>query len=100
METLEARACLHKEWSRYKGQQHREENQLILGMLDAQEKALAELRLESEELYQAAVQVDPAMVPIKLKGPVVTPPIDKYVSPAEYRSELLPIAALNRTILC
>lgn len=56
--------------------------------MKAQEKALNELRLESEELYQAAIQLDNDLIPFKAEGPVVTPPIDKYVSPAEY----LPIA--------
>lgn len=53
-------------------------------MMHAQEKALDELKIESEELYQAAIQIDPNLVAIKLIGPVVTPAIEKYDSPAEY----------------
>lgn len=83
-EESERRALLQKEWSRYKGQQRREDNKIIADQLKAQEKALRELRLVSEELYSAAIEVDPNLVPFKAIGPVVTPPIDKYVSPAEY----------------
>lgn len=50
----------------------------------AQEKALSELRLASAELYEAAVQPDPLLLPAIVKGPVATPPIENYDSPAAY----------------
>lgn len=50
-------------------------------LMQAQEKALLELRSESEELYQAAVQVDLNLVPFHAEGPTATPPINKYESP-------------------
>jgi large subunit ribosomal protein L40 len=53
----EERALLCKEWTRYKSKQHLKDVQMIDRLLFAQQKALDELRQESEELYQAAIQV-------------------------------------------
>lgn len=50
-------------------------------LVQAQTKALDELRLESEELYQAAVQPDANMLPFKATMVVATPPITDYDSP-------------------
>lgn len=47
-------------------------------LLCSQEKALKELRGESEELYQAAIQMDFSYIPYEIKGPVETPPIPGY----------------------
>jgi large subunit ribosomal protein L40 len=47
-------------------------------MISAQKKALDELRFESEELYQHAIQPDINMIPIVIQGPVETPPIKNY----------------------
>lgn len=47
-------------------------------MVAAQTKALNELRMESEELYQQAIQPDIGMIPFVAKGPVQTPPIKDY----------------------
>lgn len=55
--------------------------QIIDRLVQAQNKALAELRSESEELYQAAIEVDPKLLPVAVKGPVATPPIKNYDSP-------------------
>lgn len=84
-EQQEYRALLHKEWARFKIQENRELHQICRNILQSQSKALAELRLESEELYQAAIQPDETLLPITIKGPVNTPPIKNYDSPAEYR---------------
>jgi large subunit ribosomal protein L40 len=56
-ETLEERALLYKEWARYKRKQNMNNMQMIDRLVFAQQKALDELRQESEELYQAAIQV-------------------------------------------
>lgn len=53
----EERALLSKEWTRYKRKQHLKDIQMIDRLMFAQQKALDELRQESEELYQAAIQV-------------------------------------------
>ncbi len=55
--------------------------QQIDNVLNAQEKALQELRFESKELYEAAIQPDLNLVPFHVEGPTATPPIDKYESP-------------------
>lgn len=88
-EESERRALLQKEWSRYKGAQRVEDNKIIAAIVKAQEKALHELRLESEELYQAAIQIDPQIIPFKAIGPVVTPPIAQYAPPVAYLSNAL-----------
>lgn len=82
-EESERRALLQKEWARFRGLERRNDNETITRMMYAQQKAIDELRFESEELYEAAVQVDPNLVPIKLTGPVVTPAIENYDPPAE-----------------
>lgn len=77
---------LHKEWARYK---HREKNELFAlceRVTKSQRIALDQLRLESETLYLAAIEKDEALLPITVQGPVSTPPIENYSSPAEYRS--------------
>lgn len=56
-ETLEERALLIKEWSRYKLQQRLADVRMLDRIAFAQQQALDELRKESEELYQEAVQV-------------------------------------------
>jgi large subunit ribosomal protein L40 len=56
-ETLEERALLYKEWARYKKKQTVNNMQMIDRLVFSQQKALDELRQESEELYQAAIQV-------------------------------------------
>jgi large subunit ribosomal protein L40 len=56
-EEMESRALLFKDWSRYMGQDRIKDIQIIDMVMTSQLKALEELRLESEELYQAAIQV-------------------------------------------
>lgn len=53
----ERRALLHKDWTRYKTKQHTNEMTAVALVRWAQQQALEELRRESEELYQSAVQV-------------------------------------------
>lgn len=80
-EILEHRIVLEKSWAKFKIQQKMDDLQKINHMVIAQEKSLAELRLESEELYQEAIQPDVQLLPFIAIGPVSTPPIDKYESP-------------------
>jgi large subunit ribosomal protein L40 len=56
-EVEEERSLLYKDWTRYKNKQHVKDIQMIDRLIFAQQKALDELRQESEELYQAAIQV-------------------------------------------
>jgi len=56
-EESERRALLHKAWTRYKTKQHHTEMMAVARVLWSQQRALEELRKESEELYQNAIQV-------------------------------------------
>jgi large subunit ribosomal protein L40 len=76
----ERRAALIKDWSRYKYHQYIAENRTITRIRESQQHALDELRKESEELYQQAVQVDDQLIPFVHRGPVETPPIKGYVA--------------------
>lgn len=78
---LEHRAQLNKQWARYKHEQKLQDFQIIDRLIQSQTKALQELRLESEALYQEALQPDMTLLPITVKGPVATPPIPDYASP-------------------
>lgn len=53
----EERILLEKKWSLYKLNQHLADIQMLDKLMFSQQKALDELRNESEELYQAAIQV-------------------------------------------
>ena len=52
--------------------------------LISQQLALDELRAESLQLYQAAVQIDESLLPFKAEGPTRTPPIPNYIQDGEY----------------
>ncbi|KAJ8379886.1 hypothetical protein SKAU_G00006640 [Synaphobranchus kaupii] len=80
-EESEHRALLLKEWSRYKQSQHKAEMEAIGEALEAQREALEELKLESEELYCAALKPDPGLLPFHHQGPSYTPPQDNYHPP-------------------
>jgi len=79
-EQIEERWLIQKEWSRYKFAQHSKEIRMIDRLVESQNKALTELRKESEELYQAAIAFVPNYLPIEIKGPVETPPKPGYVA--------------------
>lgn len=49
--------------------------------LEAQREALEELKMESEELYLAALKPDPLLLPFTHEGPAYTPPIPNYDAP-------------------
>lgn len=72
---------LQKSWARYKHKEKVADYQCIDRMVRSQQKALEELRLESEELYREAIQPDINLLPFCAKGPVATPPIKNYESP-------------------
>lgn len=78
---LEKRVALEKSWATYKMKQKMLDLQTIDRIYLAQEKALSELKFESEELYEEAIQPDLKLVPFNAIGPVSTPPIEKYESP-------------------
>ncbi|XP_053556494.1 39S ribosomal protein L40, mitochondrial [Bombina bombina] len=80
-EEQERRALLMKAWALNKQHEYEAEQKALESLLDAQQKALQELRLESEELYNAAVRCDPALLPLENQGPCHTPPITQYNAP-------------------
>lgn len=80
-ETKEYRALLEKKWSKYMHANKLSTFHNIDRLVQAQTRALDELRLESEELYQAAVQPDLTMLPFKGKMVFATPPIKDYERP-------------------
>lgn len=61
--------------------QHIAEMEAINVALESQREALAELKMESEGLYQAALKPDPTLFPFIHEGPSYTPPKDKYEPP-------------------
>lgn len=67
-----------KKWAVYRNQEILNDYQAVDRMVSAQKKALEELRFESEELYEAAIQPDSGMIPVIINGPVHTPPIKDY----------------------
>uniref|UniRef100_A0A8D0HE00 Large ribosomal subunit protein mL40 n=1 Tax=Sphenodon punctatus TaxID=8508 RepID=A0A8D0HE00_SPHPU len=81
-EESERRALLIKKWSLYKKEEHKMEMAAIKSLMTAQEEALRELRLESEELYQAAIRRDDGLFPFEREGPSYTPPVPNFEAPA------------------
>ncbi|XP_034238812.1 39S ribosomal protein L40, mitochondrial [Thrips palmi] len=77
----ERRALLMKQWSRHRALEHKADVRMIERIQYSQQLALDKLREESEELYQAAIKIDAALVPVTIKGPTVTPPLREYDSP-------------------
>ncbi|KAL0111890.1 hypothetical protein PUN28_013238 [Cardiocondyla obscurior] len=80
-EQKESRILLQKEWNKYKNKQHFNTIQAIDSISYSQQKALDELKAESEELYEEAIQIDIELLPHTAKGPLKTPPIENYDSP-------------------
>lgn len=56
-DVIEQRILLEKKWSLFKQQQHLADIQLLDKIAYAQQKALDQLKMASEELYEAAIQV-------------------------------------------
>jgi len=80
-EESEYRALLHKSWSSYKAQQFAAECNTLQRLMNSQSRALLELRQESEQLYQQAIEIDEKLIPFEAKGPMETPPIKGYMAP-------------------
>lgn len=74
----ERRALLNKKWALYRMEENLKDFKTLDKLVNAQNKALQELRLESEELYQAAIQTEMEMIPFTVTGPVATPPKANY----------------------
>ncbi|XP_075424664.1 large ribosomal subunit protein mL40 [Ascaphus truei] len=81
LEEQERRALMMKSWALSKQREHEAEAAAMASLVDAQREALCELRLESEELYNAAVRCDPGLLPLESQGPCHTPPVPQYSAP-------------------
>lgn len=57
METIEARALLHKDWTRYKHKEYMANIAQIDRIMATQRRALDKLYEESEDLYNEAIMV-------------------------------------------
>lgn len=57
LEELERRVLLEKRWAQYKREQHLKDIKMLDRITYSQQRALDELRKESEELYLEAIQV-------------------------------------------
>ncbi|XP_033758903.1 39S ribosomal protein L40, mitochondrial-like [Pecten maximus] len=66
------------EWKVYCGKFLTQETHMIQNRLQSQQKALAELRLESEDLYQQAIAIDENMYNFKVKRLTNTPAIPGF----------------------
>lgn len=51
------RLMLNRDWAKYKHRQHQQEVTFISRALKSQEEALQQLKAESEELYEKALEV-------------------------------------------
>ncbi|XP_052015201.1 39S ribosomal protein L40, mitochondrial [Apodemus sylvaticus] len=80
-EESERRALLLKRWALHKQQEQELERDAIRAMLEAQQEALEELKLESTELYAEAIKRDTSLFPFEKEGPHYTPPISNYQAP-------------------
>lgn len=75
------RILLLKQWTSYSVKQHLADIKMCDRLVLSQQWALDQLKSESEELYNAAIQLDESLIPFRSKGPVETPPIESYDSP-------------------
>lgn len=80
-EETERRVLLLKKWCSFKQKQDKAEKKAIQTLVESQQEALKELRLESEELYQAAIRRDEGLLPFERDGPNYTPPLPGYDPP-------------------
>merc|ERR1712226_1740973 len=81
----EARIAQMKDWQRYTIKRHSNELWHLDKVLKAQIVALEELRAESESLYDAAIQFDPSLLGMELRGPCASPPVPGYLQDGEYK---------------
>ena len=71
--------------NRYTIKRHSNELWHLDKVLKAQTVALEELRAENESLYDAAIQFDPGLLGMELRGPCASPPVPGYLQDGEYR---------------
>lgn len=80
-ETCQLREALQRAWAIYCKNVHQSEAAMLERVVAAQQKALDMLKEESQELYDAAIQVDNGLFPFAQRAIVSTPPIKHYEAP-------------------
>ncbi|UJR20919.1 hypothetical protein I4U23_024028 [Adineta vaga] len=75
------RLMLNRDWAKHKHKQHQQEINLISRALKSQENALEQLKQESEQLYEQAIQVDTKLIPYIRRGPLYSLPNPSYDAP-------------------
>ncbi|KAK8768977.1 hypothetical protein V5799_014557 [Amblyomma americanum] len=80
-ETCQLREAMQRAWSVYCMRKHMNEAFMLERVVASQQKALEMLKDASEELYNAAIQVDNGLLPAQFKAIVSTPPIENYEAP-------------------
>ncbi|KFD53509.1 hypothetical protein M514_05615 [Trichuris suis] len=80
-EERDERILFLKEWTKYSTEKRSQRYASLRSMMESHEKALKELRLVSEELYEEALKVKPDAIPSHRKGVVSIAPLPMYESP-------------------
>lgn len=80
-EKSDERALILKDYTRFCHQLRINEERWIKKSIQAQDNALKELKRLSPNLYESAIQLDDNLLPRKIYGPKLTPPLRNYVSP-------------------
>uniref|UniRef100_A0A7E4ZXX5 Large ribosomal subunit protein mL40 n=1 Tax=Panagrellus redivivus TaxID=6233 RepID=A0A7E4ZXX5_PANRE len=80
-EKADERAFTLKAYTKFCHEQRLADERWLRRALKAQDSALNELKRIAPELYEAAVEPDTGLLPLKMQGPSVTPPLKEYQSP-------------------
>ena len=75
------RALILKDYTRFCHQQRIADEKWLKRSIQAQDSALKELKRLAPALYDAAIQLDDNLLPRKIYGPKLTPPLKTYVCP-------------------
>ncbi|KAH7723169.1 Protein MRPL-40 [Aphelenchoides avenae] len=75
------RTAVIKEYCASRARMMAADDKWIRESLQAQARALEILKELSPTLYESAVQPDPTILPLVIKGPSITPPLQEYESP-------------------
>ncbi|XP_023338053.1 39S ribosomal protein L40, mitochondrial [Eurytemora carolleeae] len=81
----EERHYFFKDWALYAQNRHRNEIYELDTKILAQQEALDQLRMESLDLYLAACQFDPDLIPFTARGPTLSPPIKDYIQDGDFK---------------
>ncbi|CAB3403067.1 unnamed protein product [Caenorhabditis bovis] len=81
IEQIDERAVALKEYTKSRNLLQKNDDKWIKEVVEAQRKALRELKALSPELYENAVQPAVNDLPLIIEGPSITPPIKNYEAP-------------------